>query len=450
VYELRRLGVCFIVFLLVSGFTGIIFQRAAASSEPVFTAADVPITGSKLEAEVVNDETFSVSKTSGWLYFFVTYDYTGASAWIMLGISYYDDAAQATAQFQNTVDNDRDLPLTSAEVAKLSPSYDQIVQADVSSNRYKTILYIDQGKFDRGHRLYLPGGSGYEHYLVDIKVDGSGITSGDELKQAVDQVEGHATSLISQKVGASSSSPSQTTEQFEVQGKIGNVQVLIAGSSEWVPATLGMVLHPGDSVKTVGNPQDNIVKLFRSGQGISSSNKEVLIRGDSTVELKSYKSEHPEDPDADLIWDLFTHGGFVYYEGSSEPGVKIDTPHATITNKHTQFEVTVTDAGTTVNVIEGTVQVSDLNGTNTVNVDANQTATVPTGGIPQAPQALDTASLDRWWDKFITQQSSSTGFDLQGLMLYIIPVVAIVIVVVVVAVVFSRRRRLFPPPPPPP
>lgn len=246
VYKLRRLGVCFIVFLLVSGFTGIIVQRAAASNEPVFTAADVPITGSKLKAEVVNDETFTVSKTSGWLYFFVTYDYTGSDAWITLGISYYDDAAQATADFQNIVDNDRDLPLTSAEVAQLSSSsYDQIVQADVSNNFFKTILYIDQGKFDRGHRLFLPvGGGRYEHYLVDIKVDGSGITSGDELKQAVDQVTSHASLLITQKVGASSSSPSQTTEQFEVQGKIGNVQVLIAGSSVWVPATLGMVLHP--------------------------------------------------------------------------------------------------------------------------------------------------------------------------------------------------------------
>ena len=196
-----------------------------------------------------------------------------------------------------------------------------------------------------------------------------------------------------------------TTETFEVQMQVGTVQVKVAGSSDWVPTQIGMVLHVGDSVRAVGNQYDNVVELHHTADAISSSDKQVLIRGGCTVELKSYQSEHPTGYESDLMeWAFIT--GMAILHGTSQ-GFHVTTPHATITDVHTMFEVIVSDAGTTVNVIEGTVQVSDLNGNNTVNVNANQTTTVSAGGVPTAPTSFNPATLNDWWSTILSSASNS-------------------------------------------
>lgn len=254
-----------------------------------------------------------------------------------------------------------------------------------------------------------------------------------------------------------------TTETFEVQMQVGTVEVKLAGSSDWVPTQIGMVLHVGDSVRAVGNQYDNVVKLHHTADAISSSDKQVLIRGGCTVELKSYQSEHPTGYRSDLLeWAVIKGVGFMR---SASPGLQptlpdfeVKTPHARITEVHTMFEVIVSDAGTTVNVIEGTVQVSDLNGNNTVNVNANQTTTVLAGGVPTTPTSFDPATVDDWWTTILTSPSGSSD-SLNSILPFLVGIITIIVVAVTLGVLITKRRRKqiaphptagTPPPPPPP
>jgi hypothetical protein len=115
-------------------------------------------------------------------------------------------------------------------------------------------------------------------------------------------------------------------------------------------------------------------------------------------------------------------------------------------DKGTQFEVIVTDDGTTVNTFEGTVEVYDINGTNSVLVNANQTTTVPNGGAPSTPVTFNPSTVDQWWTSFPAVSDS-------GIFTFIIIAVIVIVIVVVAVGVFavSRRKKMrLPPPPPPP
>jgi hypothetical protein len=73
------------------------------------------------------------------------------------------------------------------------------------------------------------------------------------------------------------------------------------------------------------------------------------------------------------------------------------TSNALAGDKGTGFEVIVDDGGTTFNVFEGELIVSDLNLTRYVSVRANQTARVPNGGLAQDPAPVDKVTSDAWW-----------------------------------------------------
>jgi ferric-dicitrate binding protein FerR (iron transport regulator) len=81
------------------------------------------------------------------------------------------------------------------------------------------------------------------------------------------------------------------------------------------------------------------------------------------------------------------------------PSSYIKTPNAIAGVKGTEFEVIVDkNENTTFNVIAGVVEVSDINITRTVTLNAGQTSAVPPKGTPTAPKSFDAKSLNRWWE----------------------------------------------------
>jgi hypothetical protein len=200
-------------------------------------------------------------------------------------------------------------------------------------------------------------------------------------------------------------------EQFEIEFVTGNVTVYQVSTGKWAPAKEGMILKPGDTIKTIGDPKQNIASIRHKGDGISSSDKQMIIRGDSFMILQPYSVTNPkitrdqalvqvalylaqESGVADVL--VKTTVRTTVEKAVKNPIAAIATAGAWIVDHLTEFEVIVNSTGTTVNTIEGEVEVSDLNGTNTVYVKAYQTNYVPNGGIPTEAKSLDASNLDQW------------------------------------------------------
>jgi hypothetical protein len=88
----------------------------------------------------------------------------------------------------------------------------------------------------------------------------------------------------------------------------------------------------------------------------------------------------------------------------------------------------VDDRSTTVKVLEGTVELSDPDGSKTVRIGAGESSTVELDGLPSDPVAFDPGTIDRWWEE-------GRGFQLWWA---IAP--AVIIVIIIVALLFARRR----------
>lgn len=76
----------------------------------------------------------------------------------------------------------------------------------------------------------------------------------------------------------------------------------------------------------------------------------------------------------------------------------VTTPQAGALVRGTEFTVEVSSDSTEFRVFEGTLDVSDLGGVKTVRVGANQTTTVPAGGVPSDPTSFDPKLVERWWE----------------------------------------------------
>jgi ferric-dicitrate binding protein FerR (iron transport regulator) len=65
----------------------------------------------------------------------------------------------------------------------------------------------------------------------------------------------------------------------------------------------------------------------------------------------------------------------------------------------TQFVTNVDkDRTTTLTVLEGSVEFSDLNKKKTVVVKKNQTSVVKPGGLPSEPVSIDEKRIPIWWE----------------------------------------------------
>jgi hypothetical protein len=336
-----------------------------------------------------------------------------------------------------------------------------------------------------------PFNNGEKRFIIVIQGNGQQFASEYDILNLFDQLEQHAMNLIENlpritptvsptpsPTGTPTPTPTQPDqqkpqpglEQFEIEYVTGNVLVYQASTGSWTPAKVGMTLKPGDTIQTSGDPQQNIASLRHIGDGISSSNKQIIVRGDAKMLLQTYSSTNPKTTLAQALVQVGLYLGHesgvadVLFKSTvrtaAESAVEnpigaIETAGAWIVDHLTEFEVIVNSTGTTVNTIDGTVEVSDINGTNTVYVNAYQTSYVPNGGTPTAAKNIDVSNMDQWWNLVpVTDRSDSTA-PIYNLLPYIVTVVVIVVAAVVAGVVWDRRRKTrtqisCPPPPPPP
>ena len=90
---------------------------------------------------------------------------------------------------------------------------------------------------------------------------------------------------------------------------------------------------------------------------------------------------------------------WLFLDEMQHPSSYIKTPNALAGIKGTEVEVIIDKNGNTIfNVIAGVVEVSDINMTRTVTLNAGQTSTVPPNGPPAAPTSFDAKSLNQWWE----------------------------------------------------
>jgi hypothetical protein len=104
---------------------------------------------------------------------------------------------------------------------------------------------------------------------------------------------------------------------------------------------------------------------------------------------------------------------------------RIETPTVAVAVRGTEFTLEAAeDNTTTLTVLEGTVEFSDLAMTGSVLVGGYQSSVMSPGGTPSSPTSIDPAEIDRWWE----WEDDGTEIPLGTP-----PAVAIIVVVVILA-----------------
>jgi hypothetical protein len=479
-------------------------QDALPVGAPLFTSDDINISGLalNLNTSIAQYNPPVYISPYDWELLQAVYTrndiyHSESYAYIVLNIYYFDIVEYAKNKFNETWQANKgnsELYQTDQE------TYPTIIDSEFSTNYGSLITSENVGSADNPDYLRLgsraiygadPSYSGDPHIAILISAAGKAFTSDGEIRAQMDIVTQHARNLvlntprktaapsITPTMSASptpssaspslspSASPTQTQatgEEMEVRWFEGTVQVLRAGSTAWIPAATGMVLHEGDKIRTMGDPSKNRALLHYTGSVQAQSHYEgadIYVEGDDSLTIKNYSEYHHELTSMEiyhLLCDLEDGSFFVQTFRSETSQTSPDIEHtdayleivtlcAHILDKGTQFEVIVTDDGTTVNTFEGTVEVYDINGTSSVLVNANQTTTVPNGGVPSTPVAFDPSTVNQWWTSFPAMSDS-------GIFTVIIIAVIVIVIVTVALGVFavSRRKktRLPPPQPPPP
>lgn len=98
----------------------------------------------------------------------------------------------------------------------------------------------------------------------------------------------------------------------------------------------------------------------------------------------------------------------------------------------TEFILEVAQGGTTLTILEGAIEFSDLAKTEIVLVGENQSSVVTFGGTPSDPVSIDPAEIDRWWE---WEEEAPAGVSLGT------PLAVAVVVIVVLAMLYLRMRR---------
>ncbi len=262
-----------------------------------------------------------------------------------------------------------------------------------------------------------------------------------------------------------------TYPSLTINSLTGDVEVLWAESeTDWSPATLGMILRVGDSIKTKKEFYDRVALAVVESMGWVALADFYVAHGGGVKVLPPEPAPKPFSKSVKVLYfkDLTPPGfsGSYYIKSSpstsstsgANPRLCIETPDAIITDVGTQFEVLVDDTGTMVRTFSGFVYVTDINNTYFVTVGENQTTSVPKGGYPYVPTLFDSSTVDRWWEALPSPTSTPTGFDLSNftiLLPLIVIVVVIVVAVIIAGVVWSKGRKTktqvyYPAPPPPP
>lgn len=149
------------------------------------------------------------------------------------------------------------------------------------------------------------------------------------------------------------------------------------GESGFFPVKRGQNVYEGDVVKTGKN--DLLSVIFVGGA-------EVRINANSRFQFDSGGGVKPTSIFSELgqAWTQLVHGG---------AQIDIHSPTAVCSVRGTQADVSIGD-GMTVKVYEGHVELFNQKGSQTLT--AGQTASVASGGAPQAPQALPAGAQGTW------------------------------------------------------
>ena len=204
----------------------------------------------------------------------------------------------------------------------------------------------------------------------------------------------------------------------------GNVLVQRGGNPPWIPVTEATQLNEGDVIKAEGPggvSSHSIAVAYVSYQtwedykknpiGIWGLNRQGLVGmvvADGEVILMG--TNKAGNLGLKVGMDSTT-GGCLFYFSSGSLSIDADNvllESARILDKGTEYEVVGDVNGTTVYTLNGTVLLSDLNGTQAVTIGANQKATVSASGSITGASSFNPSSVDRWWEDALPQQPSTT------------------------------------------
>lgn len=153
------------------------------------------------------------------------------------------------------------------------------------------------------------------------------------------------------------------------------------GASDFAPATDGVVLYVGSTVRT-GADARAVITLFEG------STVELEPASDITIEEATRRSGSTIVQLAQSVgrsWHVVTH------LTTADSRYEVRTPAATASVRGTAFEVAVDDGvggpATTVTTTEGRVATADASASSEVLVSADQTTTVHANAAPEPPRS---------------------------------------------------------------
>ena len=137
----------------------------------------------------------------------------------------------------------------------------------------------------------------------------------------------------------------------------------------------------------------------------------------------------------------------IAYMNENNPHL-IQIPQGLLAGENTQYVVNVTDATTTVQVIDGPVYFIDPATNNTITVDSNQMLTLPQAGqsgfseqqLQSDVSSINSVSISQWWTQTSTNTLNGLTNSISSFVPIIIVVVAVAMIIAILAAAAKKRR----------
>lgn len=174
--------------------------------------------------------------------------------------------------------------------------------------------------------------------------------------------------------------------------KIGRVEIMRAGATQWNPAEKGMLLFEGDRIKTG--------ELARAAVLLDDGSL-LRLNANTDLALKEKKPGKKEGRLKVLLGRLWAK------ISQQDSQLEIETPTAVAAIKGTALELVVNSSGQSILIVwDGLVEFYNELGKRLVQ--ASQQSTSEPGQAPGAPQKVDLKSLDRWFETVVELPAART------------------------------------------
>ncbi len=327
------------------------------------------------------------------------------------------------------------------------PDYYIIVEAIDDTNR-RSLLYTttDQDNYYSGKRSVIYD----DHYVIRLECSGYDFSNVQMFEDNMNRLEQHAFEII-QLHSSKEVDEEEYTEEPALIAAVGQkmgytrrvsglgvTEIKRHNSDTWVPARNSQSLFEGDELRTHDGGRCEL----------------MLERGTRLIRMESNSSlVVPMIPKKVGRWEVIKGRFWILIEELLTGKVEIRTPNAIAGVKGTEFEIIVEEDGTSIfNVIDGVVEVSDINETKTVTVNAGETAICKRQGLPSDPEPLNIDSADKWWESFL-EETDPTDLELasesgsgsgSNAVVIIVPIVIIAAIAAAIFVFFRRRAKAVP------